>query len=78
MNLPSFGLHPLKGKRAGYWSVSVSGNWRIIRRQCLRHRFRRLSLGAGNMPMKNPPHPGPSARHDMDGDAYAVEIVDYH
>ena len=30
MNLPSFGLHPLKGDLAGYWAVKVSGNWRII------------------------------------------------
>jgi proteic killer suppression protein len=29
MNLPGFNLHPLKGKRTGQWSVSVSGNWRI-------------------------------------------------
>ncbi len=30
MNLPGFRLHPLKGDLAGYWSVTVSGNWRII------------------------------------------------
>ncbi len=30
MNLPGFRLHPLKGNRRGYWSVSVSGNWRIV------------------------------------------------
>lgn len=30
MDLPGFRLHPLKGDLAGYWSVSVSGNWRII------------------------------------------------
>ena len=30
MDLPSFRLHPLKGGLAGYWSVSVSGNWRIV------------------------------------------------
>ncbi len=30
MNLPGFGLHPLKGNRAGQWSVEVSGNWRIV------------------------------------------------
>ena len=28
--LPGFRLHPLKGNLAGFWSVSVSGNWRII------------------------------------------------
>ena len=30
MDLPGFRLHPLKGNLAGYWSVSVSGNWRIV------------------------------------------------
>ena len=29
MDLPGFRLHPLKGKRKGYWAVSVSGNWRV-------------------------------------------------
>jgi len=30
MGLPGFRLHPLKGDLAGYWSVTVSGNWRIV------------------------------------------------
>ena len=30
MDLPGFGLHPLKGELAGCWTVKVSGNWRII------------------------------------------------
>ena len=30
MDLPGFRLHPLKGDLAGYWSVTVSGNWRIV------------------------------------------------
>ena len=30
MDLPGFRLHPLKGDRAGYWSVDVYGNWRIV------------------------------------------------
>ena len=30
MDLPGFRLHPLKGDLAGFWSVSVSGNWRIV------------------------------------------------
>jgi proteic killer suppression protein len=30
MDLPGFRLHPLKGDIAGFWSVSVSGNWRIM------------------------------------------------
>jgi proteic killer suppression protein len=29
MNIPSFGLHQLKGNRKETWSVKVSGNWRI-------------------------------------------------
>lgn len=29
MNLPGFGLHPLKGDLNGYWSVTVNGNWRV-------------------------------------------------
>ena len=30
MDLPGYRLHPLEGDLAGFWSVSVSGNWRII------------------------------------------------
>ena len=30
MNFPGANLHPLKGKLKEYWSVKVSGNWRII------------------------------------------------
>lgn len=30
MDLPGFRLHALKGNLKGFWSVSVSGNWRII------------------------------------------------
>jgi toxin HigB-1 len=29
MDLPGLRLHELVGKRAGIWSVSVSGNWRV-------------------------------------------------
>jgi len=29
MGLPGLWLHPLKGRRRGTWSVSVSGNWRV-------------------------------------------------
>ena len=28
--LPGFRLHPLKGDRKGLWSVTVSGNWRVV------------------------------------------------
>ena len=30
MNLPGLRLHPMSGDLAGCWSVSVSGNWRVI------------------------------------------------
>jgi len=30
MDLPGFRLHPLKGERAGFWSVTVQSNWRIV------------------------------------------------
>jgi len=29
INLPGFSLHPLKGSRAGLWSIRVNGNWRV-------------------------------------------------
>ena len=29
VDLPGFGLHPLKGSRSGVWSIVVNGNWRI-------------------------------------------------
>jgi len=30
MKLPGLDLHALKGPYAGFWAVSVSGNWRVI------------------------------------------------
>ena len=30
MNFPGSNLHKLSGDREGFWSVSVSGNWRVI------------------------------------------------
>ena len=29
-SVPGWRLHSLKGDRRGYWSMSVSGNWRLI------------------------------------------------
>jgi proteic killer suppression protein len=29
LRLPGFGLHPLKGKRRGEWSITVTRNWRV-------------------------------------------------
>ncbi len=44
---PGWKLHPLKGDRKGFWSVTVTGNWRVI------FRFEK-------------------------GDAFDVDLVDYH
>ena len=44
---PGWRVHPLKGDLKGFWSVSVSGNWRVI------FRFTK-------------------------GDAFDVDLVDYH
>ena len=30
LDLPGYRLHPLRGDLVGMWSISVSGNWRII------------------------------------------------
>jgi toxin HigB-1 len=30
MNVPGFGLHRLSGDLKGFWSVTVSRNWRIV------------------------------------------------
>jgi len=30
MRYPGSNLHPLSRELGGYWSVSVSGNWRVI------------------------------------------------
>lgn len=30
MALPGLRLHPLSGELKGFWSVEVSGNWRVI------------------------------------------------
>ena len=47
LDLPGYRLHLLKGRLKGYWSISISGNWRVI------FRFE-------------------------DGDAYDVDLIDYH
>jgi toxin HigB-1 len=28
--VPGWRLHPLKGNLAGYWGLTVTGNWRLI------------------------------------------------
>ena len=30
LDLPGYALHPLKGDLKDFWSVKVSGNWRIV------------------------------------------------
>lgn len=30
LDLPGYGLHPLKGKLKRFWALKVSGNWRIV------------------------------------------------
>ena len=47
LDLPGYRLHPLKGDLKGFWSISVSGNWRMV------------------------------FRFD-DGEAYDVDLIDYH
>jgi len=29
MDVPGWGLHPLKGELADHWSIQVNGNWRM-------------------------------------------------
>ena len=47
LDLPGYRLHSLKGDLKGYWSISISGNWRVTFRI-------------------------------EDGDAYDVDLTDYH
>lgn len=30
VDIPGWRLHDLEGKYAGYWSITISGNWRVI------------------------------------------------
>ena len=30
MNLPGYRLHGLTGRRAGWWSIWVTANWRLV------------------------------------------------
>jgi proteic killer suppression protein len=47
LDIPGLRLHALKGDLKGFWSVSVSGNWRVVFRYA-------------------------------DGDAFEVDLLDYH
>ena len=35
--LRSVGLHKLKGDRAGFWAISISGPWRLVFRFAVGH-----------------------------------------
>ena len=78
---PGFRLHPLKGDRAGQWSVRVSGNWRVVFRfedgeavdvdlvDCHRREGGQIMNGTGGEhvgAMLNPPHLGELIRESMD------------
>ena len=39
VDLPGFRLHPLRGRLAGHWAVSVSANWRVTFRMEDGHAF---------------------------------------
>ena len=30
LDLPGYRIHPLRGDLTGFWSISISANWRII------------------------------------------------
>ena len=30
LDLPGYRLHPLRGDLKGFWSISISANWRIV------------------------------------------------
>ena len=30
MDMPGFRLHPLKGRKKGFWAVTVRANWRVL------------------------------------------------
>ena len=30
LDMPRYRLHPLKGDMQGYWSITISANWRIV------------------------------------------------
>ncbi|MBK6631290.1 MAG: type II toxin-antitoxin system RelE/ParE family toxin [Betaproteobacteria bacterium] len=30
LNVPGWRLHQLTGNQAGFWSITVNGNWRVI------------------------------------------------
>ena len=60
MNVPGWGLHPLKGKLSNHWSVSVSGNWRLTSHLLTATRNSSITKITTEVPMSemhNPPIP---------------------
>jgi len=67
---PGWRLHPLKGGLKGFWSLTVTGNWRLV------FHYDEKTNAASDidlidyhqetaMPMKNPPHPGDLIRTEV-------------
>jgi proteic killer suppression protein len=50
MGFPGSFLHPLKGKLKGYWSIRVSGNWRVVFRM---HRGDAFDVNLCGLPLRN-------------------------
>ena len=67
---PGWKLHPLKGDLKGSWSLTVTGNWRLVF-----HYDEQTNTASdidlidyhleAEMPMKNPPHPGDLIRTEI-------------
>jgi proteic killer suppression protein len=86
-NTPGLDLHPLKGNRAGVWSLRAYANYRVT--------FQWMERSGGNAEAQNvtieeepelrPPEeseprgsPNPSEPPSESGDAYDVNLEDYH
>src|SRR5688572_27608612 len=68
MDLPGYWLHPLKGDLKGFWSVTVSGNWRVVFRfaegNVIDTDLIDYHQEIATMTMKTPPHPGLTVKFD--------------
>lgn len=68
MDIAGYGFHRLSGNLKGFYSVKVTGNWRIIFRFEAGDAFDVDHLDyhwePSLMPMKHPPHPGRIVRDD--------------
>lgn len=79
MNLPGWQLHPLTGRLAGHWAVSVSGNWRLTLRfdgeDAVLVDYQDYHSEQGMTRMFNPPHPGEVLKDGVFSDG-AVTVTD--